>query len=151
MSNLEHASNIAYETFYGVKDKGGHPYYDHCYRVSQYTKELGGTEEEQIAAILHDLVEDTNWTLEDLRKEGFSDRVVCLVDKLTRPKGITYMDYIRSITNSGDIGLIKIKLADNKDNSDPERINQLPESERSIIIRYNKARKLLEQALGELR
>lgn len=133
---------VASILFDGVTDKGGKPYIGHCMRVMDRLPETA-TIAEKCAAILHDVIEDTNYTADDLRKRGFSDRTVWLVEQLSRPAGVTYMDFIRKIKATGDAGLIAIKLADNADNSDPERIACLPEAERDIVKRYERARKIL--------
>ena len=148
MTNLDKAIKLTERVFSGIVDKGGVPYFEHCKRVCDIAvTKYNINEDERCAAYLHDVLEDTDITEDDLREYGFSERTIELVKKLTRPDGITYMDYIRGIANSGDEGLIYIKLSDNQDNSDPERINNLPESERSIVKRYNKARRILLEGL----
>lgn len=140
--------------FCGNVDKGGKPYHEHCYRV-EAALPANATEDEHHAALLHDVIEDTDVTDVDLSRMGYADRTVALVMALSRPKSLTYMDYIRTIAASGDPGLIAIKMADNADNSDPARIAALPEDERDIVRRYERARKILTsppappQRLGE--
>ena len=68
MGTLERAIAIAADAHAGARDKAGEPYILHCLRVMLRL----GSEEERIAAVLHDLLEDTNWTREDLQQEGFS-------------------------------------------------------------------------------
>lgn len=133
--------------FAGVTDKGGHPYVEHCYRVAGRLSDA--PDDDVLAALLHDVVEDTTVSLEDLRAQGYSERTLWLVDKLTRrPEDGTYMDWIRSLAETGDAGLIRIKLADNLDNSDPARIAALPPDQRDIVRRYERARRILEPALA---
>lgn len=136
------ARKLVAELFAGIVDKGGHPYAEHCYRVAMRLPDTA-TEDEVCAALLHDVIEDTLWGADDLRRAGFSERTVSLVENLSRPEGMTYMDWIRSIKATGDSGLIAIKMADNADNSDPVRIAQLPEDQRDIVKRYERARKIL--------
>lgn len=143
MSKITDARLLADALFQGVVDKGGKPYIGHCERVTSRLPDWV-SDDERCAAMLHDVIEDTPTTAADLRRFGFSDRTVALVEQLSRPAGVTYMDWIRQIKATGDRGLIAIKLADNADNSDPERIAQLPESERSILGRYERARRILE-------
>ncbi len=107
------------------------------------------TEDGWHAAMLHDVVEDTGTTLEDLGRLGYSDRTNWLVGKLTRDTGIEdYQTWIRTIADTGDRELITIKLADNHDNSDPGRIARLPEGQRGVSARYGPARQTLMAALG---
>lgn len=80
MSTLERAIVIASLAHAKQADKAGAPYILHPLRVMLSVR----GEEERIAAVLHDVVEDTPWTLEALREQGFSDAVVSAVDALTR-------------------------------------------------------------------
>lgn len=134
--------------FLGVLDKGGKPYADHCVRVALDIELQGAPKNVVAAAMLHDVIEDVpGWDADRLRDHGFSIRTVALVEALSRPAGSVYMDWIRQIAASGDEWLIRIKLADNADNSSPERIAALPESERGILDRYHRARKILLSGL----
>ena len=146
------ASTMAFidRLFHGVTDKGGRPYAGHCFRVMERLPAAASLDE-KLAALLHDVIEDTPTTADDLRRMGYSERAIWLVEKLSRPPAsagprLSYIDWIRSIAATSDAGLIAIKLADNADNSDPERIAALPESERSIIRRYERAREILTAA-----
>ncbi|NLA90511.1 MAG: HD domain-containing protein, partial [Synergistaceae bacterium] len=90
MATLERAIEIATKAHEGQTDRGGAPYIRHCLRVM----ERMATEEMKIAAVLHDVVEDTPVPLEDLRREGFSEAVVKAVDALTRREGEDYPIFI---------------------------------------------------------
>lgn len=96
----------------GQNDRAGKPYWTHP--VSVMTR-LGddATEEERIAALLHDILEDTDYTADGLLALGFSGSVVEAVKLLTRPAGPTYMEWIRSIAASGNRTAIRVKIADN--------------------------------------
>lgn len=145
--DLLQAQTFVRHKFAGSLDKGGEPYVNHCLRVMERLPDWCG-QDEWHAALLHDVLEDTDTTAADLRAFGFTERTIWLVERLTRPVGPdrpTYMDYIRSIAESGDKSLVAIKLADNADNSDPSRITQLPASERDIAKRYERARRILEK------
>jgi guanosine-3',5'-bis(diphosphate) 3'-pyrophosphohydrolase len=131
-------------------DKGGKPYADHCLRVMGALP-ASATDDERMAALLHDVVEDTDLTLSDLLIFGWSERTVRLVEALTRFPGTgTYMDYVKRIAGSGDPGLIAIKLADNADNSDPVRVAALPAGEQGTVKRYARARQVLLDGLASL-
>ena len=140
MSTLERAIGIAAEAHAGQTDKGGAPYILHPLRV------MMGVEGERarIAAVLHDVVEDTAWTFDDLRREGFDEAVVAALDGLTRREGETYLDFCRRA--AGNELARQVKLADIDDNLDPARVAALPEENRSLADRYRKARAIL---LGE--
>jgi (p)ppGpp synthase/HD superfamily hydrolase len=100
----------------------------------------------RMAAVLHDLVEDTEWTLERLREEGFPEDVVTAVDHLTRRDDETYMEFCaRAATHP----LARsVKLADLADNLDLSRIAEPTDRDRSLMKRYEKARALLLEAEG---
>ena len=74
MSTLERAIEIATEAHKGQLDKAGRDYVGHSLRVM----EMGKTEEDKIVGVLHDVIEDTDWTFEKLAEEGFSDEVLAL-------------------------------------------------------------------------
>jgi Guanosine polyphosphate pyrophosphohydrolases/synthetases len=135
----------------GQVTKAGEPYWTHPVGVLNLLSEEA-TEDEKHAALLHDVIEDTTTTVEDLIRAGYSERTIYLVLSLSRPDGEnrpTYMQWIRQIAGTGDKGLIRIKLADNTHNSLPERIAALPESERDIISRYIRSAKILKEALDD--
>ena len=88
-----------------------------------------------MAAILHDTVEDTNWTLDQLRSQGYPDIVVELVSILTRVDDESYEDYIERIKNHPDA--IKIKLADLEDNMDVRRLSDISDHDFRRIKRYH--------------
>jgi guanosine-3',5'-bis(diphosphate) 3'-pyrophosphohydrolase len=140
MSTLERAIGIAAEAHAGQTDKGGAPYILHPLRVMM---RVDG-EHARIAAVLHDLVEDTPWTFDDLRREGFDEAVVAALDGLTRREGETYLDFCRRA--AGNELARQVKLADIDDNLDPARVAALPEESRTLADRYRKARAIL---LGE--
>ena len=125
---------ICYVVFHNKKDKGGKPYFDHLFRVSQ---KLNG-ELEQTAGLLHDIVEDTDITYRDLLDAGFPLEVVEIVKLVTKEKidksGLTeqerlklYDEEINKIIDSGNIHAIRLKYADMTDNFNPDRIKELPE------------------------
>jgi (p)ppGpp synthase/HD superfamily hydrolase len=144
---IEAARQLMRFMFDRIVDKGGNPYSEHCDRVEQRLPDWV-TEDARCAALLHDIIEDTPVTADDLRADGFSDRTVWLVEKLSRrPEDGTYIEWIKAIAATGDAELIAIKLSDNIDNSDPDRIAALPPEQRDIVRRYERARRILEPAL----
>lgn len=116
MASLEKAIAIAVEAHAGVVDKGGHPYVLHPLRV-MFSVE---SEHERIAAVLHDVVEDTAWTLEQLAGEGFADEVVAAIDALTKRDGEQRLDAAKRARR--DPIARQVKIADVTDNMDISRI-----------------------------
>jgi (p)ppGpp synthase/HD superfamily hydrolase len=143
MSTLERAIAIAAEGHSGAKDKGGIPYILHPLRVMLSLS----SPEERIVAVLHDVVEDCReWTLERLRAEGFSDRVIAALDSVTKREGENYNAFI--VRAAADPIGRRVKLADLRDNSDISRIPAPTDSDRQRIAKYRDAIKLL-QAISE--
>ena len=132
--NLEKAIQIAVEAHAGTKDKGGKAYILHPISVMMRVE----TEEEKIVAILHDVVEDTDWTFDALRKEGFSETVIEALETVTKySEEEDYDDFIqRSLKN--DIGR-KVKIADLRENLDVTRIGELYPKDIERINKYKRA------------
>lgn len=140
MSTLEKAILIASQAHLGHKDKAGHPYILHPLRMMLRLHR----ESEMTAAILHDVVEDTEWTLDELKKEGFSDDVVNAVNALTRRTGETYWDYIGRAKKNKIAR--KVKIVDLEDNMDVRRLVKVGDEERDRLKRYHKAWTILQSA-----
>jgi (p)ppGpp synthase/HD superfamily hydrolase len=130
--------------FKGVTDKGGKPYAEHCKRVMTLLPDWAN-EDMRHAALLHDVLEDTDVTAGLLAERGYSERVIRMVQMLSRPDDIPYLEWIARLKATGDAEVIAVKLADNKDNSDPERVALLPEPERTNARRYQRAREILTE------
>ena len=140
MSTLERAIAIAAAAHAGQVDKAGAPYILHPLRVM-----LGlSTLHERIAAVLHDVVEDSAVTLEDLRSEGFPDEVVTAIDALTKRPGETRR--IAAARAALDPLARAVKLADNADNMDLSRISNPSEADYARLQEYRVVRAIL---LGE--
>lgn len=127
-------------------DKGGNPYWWHPVSVMH---RLGpdASHEEKLVALLHDVLEDTEWTAADLLAAGYSQAVVEAVQLLTRPEGPTYLDWVRSIVATGNRLAIRVKIADNEDNSSIERVHYLPAKDQERTKRYAKSLAILRPAL----
>jgi len=130
---------IAYDGHFGQVDRGGIPYICHPLHVAEQMD----TEERVTAAILHDLLEDTDITAEDLLREGIPESVVRTVELLTRQKTEPYRIYIQHIAESGNADAVSIKCADLHHNMDASRVESgvLPQNLRE---RYTKALAVLE-------
>lgn len=135
------ATELARTAHAGQTDKAGQPYVQHVIRVRDALREHG--EEAQIAGVLHDIVEDTPISLDDLRTIGVTRRALAAVDSVTRRPGETYMDLIRRAA-ADPLGRL-VKLADNADNSSEDRLTCLGRNESDFLRwRYAKARAVLE-------
>ena len=132
------AMKIAYEAHHGQLDKSGIPYIYHPIHLAEQMN----TEEEVIVALLHDVVEDTDMTFEQLEKEGFSKTVIDALKLLTHDKTVDYMDYIKRI-KSNPLAK-KVKCADLHHNSDESRIEKPTSKDFARKEKYHKAIKILE-------
>ncbi len=139
MSTLELAIQIACEVHAGQHDKGGDAYILHPLRVMLRMS----MEPTRIAAILHDVVEDSSCTLEDLKREGFSQEIVNAVDALTKREGENYLDFIRRAASHPIVG--PVKRADLEDNLDLSRIKNPTDRDRERARRYQRALDLLTE------
>ena len=90
------AMMICFETHKNQKDKSGMPYVFHPFHLAEQME----TEDEICTALLHDVAEDSDCTIEDLKKEGFSADTIEALRLLPHEKSVPYMDYITAI--SGD-------------------------------------------------
>ena len=136
MSNLGTAIAITSEAFKDRTDKGGKPYILHCLHVMNKLK-YENDEDLMMAAVLHDIVEDTDYDLNDLRELGFNERVVTLVMLLTHWPDQDYQEYIERIKKNADA--TKIKIQDLRHNSDITRIKGLREKDFKRIEKYHNA------------
>lgn len=137
MSSIERAIEIASSAHAGQRDKAGQPYIFHPLRVML---RVSG-EHEQIAAVLHDVVEDTSLTMEDLAREGFAPEVLRAVAALTKLPGETRM--AAAARAAADPIARQVKLADNAENLDLSRIAQPTEEDYARCREYEQVRALL--------
>jgi hypothetical protein len=137
---LERAIEIAVEAHKGQLDKGGNPYILHPLRV-MISVDL---ELEKIVAVLHDVVEDSNWTFEALLAEGFSIEVIEALKSVTRNSDNEDYDSFIQRAIGNPIGR-KVKIADIRDNLDVTRIPDIGEKDLQRISKYKKALKILTE------
>lgn len=136
----KYAMKIAYEAHKDQVDKGGVPYVFHPFHLAEQMK----TENTVCVALLHDVVEDTDVTLDDLKAQGFPDEVINALSLLIHKKNIPYMDYIKAIKENPIA--TEVKLADLAHNSDYTRIGKfesLIEADKKRLDKYDKAIRLL--------
>ena len=124
---------------------GNRPYYLHPLEVAATL--VDPTEDEFIAALLHDVVEDTDWTLDGLLGEGFSYDIVSIVGLLTKDDDLTYEQNIQRIIDSKNVSAMKVKLADNTVNSASHNTTGDTERDERILIKCSKSMQRLNEAL----
>lgn len=144
MSTLERAIEIAARVHAGRVDKGEGPYILHPLRVMFAVE--GSVE--RIAAVLHDVVEDSDWTISALEKEGFSSKVIKAVDALTHREGELYEDYVERAGKNPVAR--RVKIADLTDNSDLNRIPHPTRRDLGRIEKYKSALAYLRSGADEV-
>ena len=129
---LSKAIALASALFEGKYDQGGKPYILHCLYVMY---KLGPDDEDlMIIGVLHDVVEDTHITIQDLREMGFSERVLAALELLTHRAGVPYMDYIKTLATNEDCK--KVKRADLDHNSRILRMKGLRKKDFERLEKY---------------
>jgi (p)ppGpp synthase/HD superfamily hydrolase len=129
VSLLEKAIAIAVKAHAAQKDRYGAPYILHPLRMMCQVE----TDEEKITAVLHDVVEDTEWTFQDLARKGFPRKILKALDSLTKREGEPY-DMLVGRAENNSLAR-RVKLADLRDNMDLRRVKRLG---RDDIKRFNK-------------
>jgi len=137
MSTLERAIALAAEAHAGQVDKAGEAYILHPLRLMLSLD----TEVERKLAVLHDVVEDSGITLEQLRSEGFGEDVLSAIDALTNRDGESKMD-AAARAKRNPIAL-RVKLADNADNQDMTRLGDPTDEDRERLAEYRRVREFL--------
>lgn len=146
MNVVERARRLAIMAHDGQKDKIGTDYFArHVEVVASHTREYGGSDKQVAAAYLHDVVEDTDTTIDEIR-QMFSVYIADVVNALTRRPGETYNQFIYRVTKTPDA--ILVKIADIRSNTDPSRLLYLPRDDRERLARkYSDALPILWGAL----
>ena len=138
MSTLQRAIEIATEAHQGQFDKAGRDYIGHPLRVM----EMGKTKEEKIVGVLHDVIEDTDWTFEKLAEEGFSDEVIAALRCVTKiSENENYDDFIDRVKKNPLA--VAVKINDLTDNMDIRRLPYLSDKDVKRLKKYLKAYKRL--------
>jgi hypothetical protein len=146
MTSIEKAVEIAARAHAGVKDKQGKPYLLHPIRV------MMGVEGEaaQIVAILHDVVEDTPMTLQDIEAEGFGPEIIDALELVTHKAGQAYSEYVVACKRN-EIAR-QVKLSDLRDNGNFDRLLLRPDkfaSDSSRMHRYALSYRFLTDEITE--
>ena len=129
---------LAYNAHHGQVDKSGVPYIFHPFHLAEQMD----TEEEVVTALLHDVLEDTGITVEQIKAIGIGDEVIDALLLLTHDKSIDYMEYIERLKLNPLAR--KVKMADLIHNMDPTRIECENDSTRRRQEKYKKAYRILE-------
>ena len=138
MSTLPRAIEIATEAHKGQFDKAGNEYIGHPLRVM----EMGRTEDERIVGVLHDLVEDTDWTFEMLEAEGFAPEIIAALKCVTKlSENENYDAFIERVRKNPLATAVKIN--DLTDNMDIRRLPYLSDKDVKRLKKYLKAYKKL--------
>ncbi len=131
------AMKISFEAHKNQVDKNGMPYIYHPVHLAEQM-----TDENTICvALLHDVVEDTDITFEDLAKEGFPDEIIAALKLMTHEKSVPYIDYVKQIATNPIASAVK--LADLRHNSDLTRLDVVDEKALARAEKYKQAIALL--------
>lgn len=141
MATLERAIAIAATAHAGQLDKNGMPYILHPLRVMMRVEAFDA----KIIAVLHDLIEDTEWTPDQLRSEGFSAVILEALDCVTRRETETYEEFVER--SSSNALARSVKLADLEDNMNMLRLKEVTAKDLERLERYHRAwRRLHDRA-----
>ncbi len=133
MATLERAVQIAAEAHAGQRDKAGAPYLLHPLRMMMRME----SEAAMIAAVLHDVVEDTAWTLDALRAEGFAEEILAAIDCLTHREGESYETFVQ---RAGANWIARqVKMADLEDNMNLKRLSEITAKDLARLEKYHRA------------
>ena len=133
------ALRIAFDAHKEQIDKTGLPYIFHPFHLAEQME----TEDEVCAALLHDVVEDSDMTLDDLRSHGFSENVLAALALLTHDDDTEYMAYIETIKPNPLAA--RIKLEDLRHNSDVTRLDEIDERMKQRHEKYRAAMDILSK------
>jgi (p)ppGpp synthase/HD superfamily hydrolase len=130
---IDDAIELALKAHRGQKDKYEQAYILHPLRLMVKMS----SDDERMVAALHDVVEDSGTTLDDLRQLGYSPEVVAGVEAMTKREGEAYMDAIKR-AKANPLAR-RVKLADLEDNMDVRRMDKVGDNERERLAKYLKA------------
>lgn len=131
---------IAYEAHKDQLDKSGLPYVFHPFHVAEQMNDEYTT----CVALLHDVIEDSDYTIQNLKDEGFPAEVTDAIKVLTHSKGTQYFEYINIVKNNKIA--TRVKIEDLKHNSDLTRLNEINEDDQKRIEKYKIALRFLEDS-----
>ena len=138
------AAEIAYKVHKNQLRKDGSNYLDHIKNVAANFN-MGSNR--HIVSLLHDVVEDSDMTIEDLKNEGFSEEICAAVDSITRRESEKYFDYIDRVKINSIAR--DVKIADLKDNIDLSKFKTISNDDISRTKRYLKAMQIIKNHINE--
>jgi len=138
MDIIEKSLEIALKAYSGQRDKAGKTYILHPLRIMSKME----TEYEMSVALLHDVIEDSNYSADDLLKEGIPPEVVEAVQLLSKVSGETYDQFIDRIVDNSLAS--KVKLADIEDNINILRLESVGEKDLERVAKYHRAWKKIQ-------
>lgn len=133
------AMKLCFDTHKDQVDKTGLPYVFHPFHLAEQMDDEIST----VCALLHDVVEDSDTTFEDLAKMGFSGEIIEVLKLLTHAEEVPYMDYVREIKKNPTA--TKVKIADLKHNSDTTRLDVVDEWAIKRNEKYAEALRILTE------
>ena len=136
--NTKKAMKLCFKAHKDQVDKSGMPYVFHPFHVAEQMTDEVTT----IVALLHDVVEDTDYTLEDISAEGFGEDILEAVALMTHEDDVPYLDYVAKLKDNPIARAVK--LADLAHNSDLSRIGEIDEETKRRLEKYKKAKDILE-------
>ncbi len=136
-AQTKRALKLCFEAHKEQVDKSGMPYVFHPFHLAEQME----TEETVTAALLHDVMEDTEYTLDDLRQMGFSENVLEALTLLTHDDHVPYLEYVSALKSNPIARAVKI--ADLRHNSDLTRLDYVDEKARERVQKYGKALEIL--------
>ena len=137
------ALNICFKAHKEQKDLGKMPYVHHPFHLAEQMR----TEKEICLALLHDVVEDTPWTLKDLEEQGFPADVVEAVGLMTHAKEIPYLDYVEGLRSNPLASAVK--LADLRHNSTTGRLKRFTDKDAARLRKYLRAQAILTGGVAD--
>lgn len=137
-SMTKKALKLCFETHKEQTDKSGMPYVFHPFHLAEQMSD----EETTVVALLHDCIEDSDRTLDDLREMGFGEKIIEAIALMTHDPDVPYMDYVAQI-KANPIART-VKLADLRHNSDMSRLDSITPYDQERAEKYKKAIELLE-------
>ena len=132
------ALKLCFEAHKDQTDKSGMPYVFHPFHLAEQMKD----EDTTVVALLHDVIEDTDYTVDDLYDMGFSERVISAIELMTHDDEVPYMEYVAEIKKNPIAR--EVKLADLRHNSDVTRLDVITPWDEKRAKKYAEAIKLLE-------
>ena len=134
------ALKLCFEAHKDQIDKSGMPYVFHPFHLGEQM----ANENTTIVALLHDVIEDAEYTLDDLRKFGFAEDVLSAISLMTHADDVPYMEYVVKIKTN--LIAKAVKLADLKHNSDMSRLDRITQTDEERVKKYKQAIELLENS-----